>query len=111
MKTNDTNSGWAWREIQLETLARNRRENDGQCQRQFAGCLGVATEVNHIVERVNGGTDDDDNLEALCGPCHYRLTTALVQERAAMRRAAKKSAKRRNHPGRKDRHDPSHTIT
>jgi 5-methylcytosine-specific restriction enzyme A len=105
VRTNGCDSGWEWREVQQATLARNRRDNDGQCQRQFDGCLGAATEVNHIIPRIDGGGDEPFNLEALCAGCHYRLTTTLVQERAAMRRATKKSAKRRNHPGRKDRHD------
>lgn len=104
MKTNE-HSGWEWHRIQQSVLARNQRENNGQCQGQFDGCLGAATTVNHINERINRGTDDDDNLEALCDACHYRLTTKVVQERAAVRRAAKKAAKRKNHPGRKDRHD------
>lgn len=104
MRTNDSR-GWEWSRIQKATLARNRRDNDGQCQRQFDGCLGQATTVNHILERVNGGGDGPHNLEAVCDACHYRLTTALVQSRAATRRQNAKAAKRRNHPGRKDRHE------
>ena len=104
MRTND-NNGWDWRTIQRATLASNRRDNDGRCRRQFDGCLGQATTVNHILERVNGGGDEPDNLEAVCEACHYRLTTTLVQSRAAMRRQNAKAARRRNHPGRKDRHE------
>ncbi|WP_185746568.1 HNH endonuclease [Mycolicibacter terrae] len=87
-------------------LERNRRDNEGRCQRQFYGCLVQATTVNHKIERIDGGTDDPSNLEALCEACHYRLTVDGNRKRAAERRAAKKLAKRKNHPGRKDRYDP-----
>ena len=104
MRTNSSN-GWAWHRIQQATLERNRRDNDGQCQCQFDGCGGVATTVNHIVERANGGTDDPTNLEAICNACHDRLTAQANQARARQRATAKREAKRKNHPGRRDRHD------
>lgn len=95
--------GWAWTAIREEKLAENRRTNDGICEAQLQGCLGIATEVHHDVARVIGGTHDD-GLSALCSACHYRLTTQLIQERAAERRRLKKEHRRRNHPGRKDRY-------
>ena len=105
MRTNQS-SGWRWHAIQQDKLEQNQRDNDGQCQAAFDGCLGVATQVHHIIDRVDGGGDDDDNLMAVCEGCHTRLTTELVQKRAAARREQKKQARRKNHPGRKDRHDP-----
>jgi 5-methylcytosine-specific restriction protein A len=30
----------------------------------------LADEVDHIVPMANGGTDDDQNLEAICTGCH-----------------------------------------
>lgn len=104
MRTNQS-SGWRWHAIQKDKLEQNRRDNDGQCQAVLEGCLGGATQVHHVIERIDGGTDDDENLMAVCEVCHYRLTTALVQKRSAARRAAKKEKKRKNHPGRKDRYD------
>lgn len=29
-----------------------------------------ANQVDHIVPRAKGGTDDMDNLQSLCKPCH-----------------------------------------
>ncbi|MBE7508498.1 MAG: HNH endonuclease [Planctomycetia bacterium] len=34
----------------------------------------VAMHVDHIVPRSTGGTDEWDNLQGLCGPCHSRKT-------------------------------------
>lgn len=33
-----------------------------------------ATDVDHIVPRARGGTDDESNLQALCHECHSRKT-------------------------------------
>jgi 5-methylcytosine-specific restriction protein A len=31
-----------------------------------------ATEVDHVIPRALGGTDDSSNLASLCTPCHRR---------------------------------------
>lgn len=36
--------------------------------------LTLAKEVDHIVPVAEGGTDEDDNLEAICKPCHQCKT-------------------------------------
>jgi 5-methylcytosine-specific restriction protein A len=42
-----------------------------QCQIRYVGiCIGVATEVDHIIPVSQGGTDHPSNLEAACRPCH-----------------------------------------
>ncbi|UOW93141.1 HNH endonuclease [Mycobacterium phage NoShow] len=97
--------GWEWSAIREEKLRDNRRTNDGRCEARLSGCLGVAEEVHHVVARVDGGTHNDQLL-AVCSACHYRFTTETVQQRAALRREQKKQKKRKNHPGRKDRHEP-----
>ena len=33
-----------------------------------------AREVDHIVNKASGGTDEDANLEAICKPCHKKKT-------------------------------------
>jgi len=39
-------------------------------------CLREAVSVDHIVPRSLGGSDTDDNLRSLCGPCHQDITAA-----------------------------------
>ncbi|HEX4032849.1 MAG TPA: HNH endonuclease [Solirubrobacteraceae bacterium] len=46
-------------------------------------CGGTATEVHHVIQRVDGGTDHDSNLRSLCKPCHQKQTAAQTRQRAA----------------------------
>jgi 5-methylcytosine-specific restriction protein A len=39
-------------------------------------------EVDHIVNRARGGLDDEENLQALCIPCHKQKTAAESAEGA-----------------------------
>ena len=43
------------------------------------GELVAATEVDHIVPKRQGGSDAEDNLQALCKPCHSRKTTQEME--------------------------------
>lgn len=61
------NYGGDWPRIRAEHLA---------MERACRSCGRPANEVDHIVERRAGGTDDDDNLQSLCKPCHSRKTRA-----------------------------------
>ena len=36
--------------------------------------LTPATEVDHIIPKSQGGTDNPDNLQAICTPCHKDKT-------------------------------------
>lgn len=49
-------------------------QRDGyQCRLRLPGCLGRATEVDHIVPRAAGGPVFDlDNLRAVCASCHRK---------------------------------------
>lgn len=38
------------------------------------GLVEIATEVDHITPKANGGTDDLSNLQALCSSCHKEKT-------------------------------------
>lgn len=41
---------------------------------QAPGCSQLATDVDHIIARRKGGTDDLQNLQSLCHACHSRKT-------------------------------------
>lgn len=63
--------GYAWQKARERVLARDY----GLCQ----PCVRenratVATEVDHIVPKSQGGTDDDSNLQAICSACHKAKT-------------------------------------
>lgn len=61
-----------WRRLRMMFLRAN--PICVECWRH--GRVTPATEVHHIVPRSKGGTDDWDNLEALCKECHSRKTAA-----------------------------------
>lgn len=56
-----------WKRIRSQIL-----ERDGhRCQIRSHGCLGTATEVDHILPVSLGGPwYDPDNLRASCRPCN-----------------------------------------
>ena len=39
-----------------------------------AGRATLATQVDHIISKANGGTDDRENLQPICTPCHDAKT-------------------------------------
>ena len=55
-----------WSRTRRRILA---RDND-TCQH----CGGGATHVDHIQPAAAGGSDEDENLQALCKACHARKT-------------------------------------
>ena len=64
-------SGRPWRRIRERILQRDK----GLCQPCLKqGFYTPANEVDHIVNIASGGTDSDDNLQAICGPCHKLKT-------------------------------------
>ena len=46
------------------------------CHCEERGHIVIATEVDHVVPLVQGGADDESNLQGLCSPCH-KAKTAL----------------------------------
>ena len=84
--------GTRWHVIRRRVL----RASDGVCG--LCGSQG-ACEVDHIVPRHMGGSDDPGNLMAVCRQCHARKSSAeghavLRRRRALRKRPADK------HPGR-----------
>ena len=71
--------GRKWRVRRRVILAR-----DPFCK--APGCNAVSTDVDHIVDVVDGGSDDDDNLQGLCHPCHSRKTARTIIARRLARR-------------------------
>lgn len=65
--------GRPWRRKRAAVLKR-----DGYvcqcCQR--GGRVTLATEVDHVVPRAEGGSDDETNLQAICAECHKAKTVA-----------------------------------
>ena len=63
--------GSQWRKIRTQVLKRD----DYLCQVCLSkGVYTQATEVDHIKNKANGGTDSPDNLQAICSPCHKEKT-------------------------------------
>jgi 5-methylcytosine-specific restriction enzyme A len=62
-------------------------ERDGYvCQLRYRGCLGRASEVDHIVQPEAGGDNSLSNLRAVCRRCHATRTGrqgALAKQRAS----------------------------
>jgi 5-methylcytosine-specific restriction protein A len=73
-KQDRPSSGWEWGSIRKKVL----RRDANLCQ--VPGCSAHATEVDHIIPRHQGGTDELTNLRAMCSD-HHR--TKSEQERLA----------------------------
>jgi 5-methylcytosine-specific restriction enzyme A len=58
--------GAAWRKIRARVL-----ERDGHTCRR---CGQVANQVDHVVPKHKGGSDDEANLVSLCRRCHDKKT-------------------------------------
>ena len=73
--------GADWQRTRAEVMARDK----GLCQPCLArGRVTAAREVDHIVGKALGGTDDAANLQAICIPCH-RTKTARESRRVSSR--------------------------
>lgn len=79
-------AGWA--KIRSRILIRDRYE----CQTDMTGagliCGQPANQVDHIIPRFEGGTEDSENLTAICDE-HHRAKTQMESQRARARGAAK----------------------
>lgn len=66
--------GHAWRKLREKVLQR-----DGYVcvMHSKQGAVVAATDVDHIVAKENGGTDEMDNLQSLCRACHKEKTASI----------------------------------
>jgi 5-methylcytosine-specific restriction protein A len=64
--------GWAWQQQRKAAL-----ERDGYT----CACGAPATQVDHVRPKVNGGTDDLDNLASRCDACANTKTGREGQAR------------------------------
>lgn len=63
--------GKAWDKLRARILARDRQ----LCQPcRAAGRVTVAKQVDHKTPKAKGGTDEPQNLQAICKPCHDEKT-------------------------------------
>lgn len=63
--------GAGWRKRRLRVLLRD----EYLCQPCLkVGRLTEANQVDHILNKADGGADDDLNLQAICVECHKRKT-------------------------------------
>lgn len=59
--------GTAWEKLRKVILARDKHLCQ-PCRR--AGRVKVGSQVDHRTPKAKGGTDDPENLEVICEPCH-----------------------------------------
>jgi len=63
--------GYQWVKLRKRILKRDSY----LCQNCLRnGIITEAKEVDHILNKKRGGTDEDSNLESLCSPCHKDKT-------------------------------------
>lgn len=86
-----------WASTRKQVLERDAH----QCQLRYPGiCIGTAREVDHIIQPAAGGTEELENLRAVCRPCHARRTGrqgALAKQRRARRSGRLTERKGKNH--------------
>ena len=72
--------GYAWRKLRKKVIARDK----GMCQEcRRKGIYNPGRDVDHIIDKADGGTDDMDNLQLLCVPHHTAKTAAAGAARSA----------------------------
>lgn len=63
--------GAEWRRRRERIL----RRDFGLCQPcKRNGSISIAGEVDHIIPKARGGSEDDDNMQSICVDCHKAKT-------------------------------------
>ena len=74
--------GWSWSKLRDSV-----RVEEPLCRRCLeVGRIQQTEEVDHIIPKSNGGTDDRANLQGLCKSCHSRKT--MTEDNGIARRWA-----------------------
>jgi 5-methylcytosine-specific restriction protein A len=76
--------GHAWRRVRQHKL--NVQPICEVCEAQ--GFITRAIEVDHVIPRAEGGTDEFENLRSICHHCHA-VKTAIDARRGTARRIAR----------------------
>ena len=74
-KTSSSSRGYGhqWRKARKAALERDK----GMCKPcKSIGVWRAATEVDHIINKAQGGTDELDNLQSICRQCHQSKTSS-----------------------------------
>lgn len=70
--TTERGYGYHWQKLREKILKRDRH----LCQTcAKLGIVTKATQVDHIREKAEGGTDDPSNLQSICESCHKKKTS------------------------------------
>ncbi len=78
--------GREWERLRKQVIERDKYLCQA-CLRATPQRVTQGREVDHKLAKANGGTDELDNLELLCGPCH-RAKTARDNGRSVRNRAS-----------------------
>lgn len=70
--------GSEWDRKRQEIL---KRDNGLCCPCRRAARVTIGREVDHVVPKARGGTDDDGNLQTICRACHKAKTAAEARGR------------------------------
>ena len=63
--------GWEWE----KTVKRIKARAEGLCEHHLKqDIVHLGTECDHIIPKARGGTDDDSNLQWICGEYHREKT-------------------------------------
>lgn len=69
--------GSDWDKRRKRILTRDK----GLCQPCLQqGVVAPATQVDHLVPKAQGGTDEDANLQAICRACHQAKTAREARQ-------------------------------